>query len=157
MKSLNRDVVNFFERQGFVIVSTINPYGKIHCSAKGIVDIDEKGLIYIIDLYLGRTFNNLKNNPTISITAIDEHLFIGYTLIGKAKIVEGEKINSNIIMNWEERLIKRISKRVIRNIKDDRKNNLHPESHFPTPKYLIEMEVEDVVDLTPRDLVKSFS
>ncbi|MCM8824101.1 MAG: pyridoxamine 5'-phosphate oxidase family protein [Candidatus Omnitrophica bacterium] len=157
MKSLNRDIVNFFERQGFVIVSTINPYGNIHCSAKGIADIDENGLVYIIDLYVGRTFNNLKNNPTISITAIDEHLFIGYTLIGKAKIVEGEKINSNIIMNWEERLIKRISKRVIRNIKDDRKNNRHPESRFPTPKYLIEMEVEDIVDLTPRDLFKSFS
>ncbi|MDP2924449.1 MAG: pyridoxamine 5'-phosphate oxidase family protein [Candidatus Omnitrophota bacterium] len=154
MKELSLDVINFLEKQGFVIVSTIDDRGRIHCAAKGIVGIEKKGKVYLIDIYRARTFSNLQKNPTISITAVDEHLFIGYTLKGKAKIVERERIRKHIIKKWEERVIQRISKRLIKNVKEDRKSLHHPETRFPHPQYLIEVDVEDIVDLTPAHLAK---
>jgi uncharacterized pyridoxamine 5'-phosphate oxidase family protein len=152
---ISREIVNFLEKQGFVIVSTLDFQGKIHCSAKGIVSIERKGKVYLIDLYRTHTFSNLKRNPTVSITAVDEHRFTGYTLKGKADIVEREKIEGHIIKKWEERVIQRISKRVIRNIKEERKFSAHPESRFPRPQYLIVVNIEEIVDLAPRHL-KSF-
>lgn len=154
MKVLSDDIVNFLERQGFTIVSTLDAEGKIHCAAKGIVGIEKKGKVFLIDLYKAKTFKNLKTNPTISITSVDEHLFVGYTLKGRAKIVDRDKIKSHIIKAWEERVIKRISKRVIKSIKDYRKSGHHPEAKFPHPEYLIEVDVEDIVDLTPSHLKK---
>lgn len=154
MQTLSDDLVNFLERQGFSIVSTLDADGKIHCAAKGIVGIEKNGKVFLIDLYKAETFKNLQRNPTISITSVDEHLFMGYTLKGKAKIVERDKIKSHIIKAWEERVIKRISKRVIKSIKDYRKSGHHPEAKFPHPEYLIEVDVEDVVDLTPSRLKK---
>ncbi len=155
MFELSTDIVNFLEKQGFAIVSTLDFSGSIHCSAKGIVGLEKKGKIYLIDLYKAKTFENLKKNPTISITAVDEHLFIGYTLKGKAKIVEREKIKKHIIKAWEERVIQRISKRLIRSLKDYKKSGQHPEAKFPHPQYLIEIDVDDVIDLTPSHLKKS--
>jgi uncharacterized pyridoxamine 5'-phosphate oxidase family protein len=151
---LHEDIVSFFKNQGFVIISTIDPKGYIHNAAKGIVGIESEGKIYLIDLYKATTFNNLKKNPTASITAIDERQFIGYTLKGKAKIVEREKIEEHIIKGWEDKVIQRISQRVIRDVKADRKIDHHPEAKFPSPQYLIEVDVEEVVDLAPGHLKK---
>lgn len=155
MKTLSGDLINFLEKQSFSIVSTLDAKGSIHCAAKGIVGIDKKGKIFLIDLYKAETFKNLQKNPTISITSIDEHLFMGYTIKGKAKIVDRNKIKNHIIQAWEERLIGRISKRLIKSVKDYKKSGHHPEAKFPHPEYLIEVEVDDVVDLTPGHLKKT--
>lgn len=152
MKSIPRNVVVFLERQGFVIASTLDKNGKIHCAAKGIVGIDPVGQIYIIDLYCRRTFANLKKNPTISITAVDDLQFEGYTLKGKAKIVKRSQIQDHVIKSWEHKIIKRISQRVIKNIKRSKKSLHQPEVHLPQPRYLIVVNVEDIVDLTPGHL-----
>ena len=152
MVKLAQEVIDFFHKQGFVIVSTLDSRGRIHCSAKGIAGIEEKGEIYLIDVYRAQTFNNLNNNPTISITAVNEHEFKGYTLKGEGKIVEREKIKSHIIKSWEQRVIDRISKRVIKNVQRDKGSSTHPESRFPHPQYLIEMEVQEIVNLAPAHL-----
>jgi uncharacterized pyridoxamine 5'-phosphate oxidase family protein len=145
-----QEIVSFLQKQGFVIVSTLDKKGNIHNSAKGIVDIkDDK--IYLIDLYGKRTFLNLKNNPKISITAIDERKFFGFTLKGKAKVLKG-KIKKEILRKWEKNVVKRILKRVIRSVKEEKKSTSQQEAGFPLPKHLIEMEVEEIVDLVPNHL-----
>ncbi|MDD5195237.1 MAG: pyridoxamine 5'-phosphate oxidase family protein [Candidatus Omnitrophica bacterium] len=152
MIKLSDDIRHFLEKQGFVIVSTLDEQGTIHCSAKGIIGIEAEGRIYLIDLYRSRTFHNLTGSPTVSITAVDEHHFVGYTLKGKAEIVEREKIKRHIIKKWEERVIQRISKRLIQSVKTDKKSSAHPESRFPQPQYLIVVNVEEIVDLAPGHL-----
>ena len=149
MLELSDTIINFLHKQGFVIVSTIDSNGAIHCSAKGIVGIDKEGRVYLIDLYRTHTFSNLQANPTMSITAVDERRFAGYALKGKAQIVERKKIKSHIIKKWEERVVERISKRLIKNVQEERKSSSNPESHLPSPQYLVVFEVEEIVDLTP--------
>ncbi len=152
MTTLLPEIISFFHKQGFVIVSTLDLESKIHCSAKGIVGIEESGEVYLIDIYRARTFQNLTQNPTVSITAIDEHEFKGYTLKGEARIVERDEIKEHIIKSWEQKVIDRISKRVIKNIKRDRSSSTHPETRFPQPQYLIEIKVQEIVNLAPAHL-----
>ena len=155
MKEISKGLIYFLESQPFVVVSTLDEKNRIHCSAKGIANIEEKGEIYIIDLYKASTFNNIKKNPTISITAIDEKSFTGYTIKGKAHIVDKEVIRGDIVKKWEEKVVNRISKRVIGNVKVDKKSTHHPEAKFPQPEYMIVMQTEDIVDLTPSHLKSS--
>jgi len=152
VKKITEDIIHLFHKQGFVIVSTLDLRGSIHCSAKGIVGIEAEGKVYLIDLYRGKTFNNLKRNPIISITAVDEDEFSGFTIKGKAKIVNRKEIEGHIIASWEDKVVQRVSKRVIGHIKKERKSPHHPEAIFPRPQYLIEVDAESIVDLTPKDL-----
>jgi predicted pyridoxine 5'-phosphate oxidase superfamily flavin-nucleotide-binding protein len=149
MQALSQEIVNFLQSQGFVIISTLDADGSIHCSAKGIVTIDEAGKVYLIDLYLGSTFHNLKTRPTVSITAVDERRFMGYSLKGKATIIAKKDFDKSVIGAWQEKIIQRISKRLIKNVQDARSKNGHPEAHLPAAQYLIAVEVEKIIDLTP--------
>ena len=98
MVKLPDNVVSFLEKQSLVIASTLDKNGNIHCAVKGIVGIEDKGEIYIIDLYHGKTFANLTNNPNLRSTAVDEAKFQGYALKGKAEIVKSNKIKGNIMI-----------------------------------------------------------
>lgn len=152
MKRLNEDIVQFFCNQGFVIVSTIDRNGFPHISCKGMVEINHNGRIYLLDLYRARTYQNLKSNPKISLTAIDEHKFIGYCLKGRAKIIPQEKLKSHVIKAWESKITSRLTRRLLKNIREEKGHPRHPEILLPTPEYMIAVEVEEIIDLTPHHL-----
>lgn len=152
MINIVREIIQFLENQGFVIVSTIDDNGKPHCSCKGIVKINPNGQIYLMDLYKARTFINLKRNTKISITAVDEHKFKGYCLKGKAEIVEIDKIKPDIIKAWEDKITSRITQRVLKNISGEKGHSYHPEVQLPIAEYMIVIKVDEIVDLTPHRL-----
>ena len=152
MKGLTDRIIHFFGNQGFVIVSTIDKNGRPHSSCKGIVQIQKEGRIYLFDLYKAGTYKNLQSNTNISITSVDEHKFEGYCLKGKARIVAGGALNSQTIKTWEEKIAGRITKRMVRNIREDKAVTRHSEALLPRPQYLIMMGVEEIVDLIPQNL-----
>lgn len=149
MKRLSQEIIQFFQNQGFVIVSTLDKDKSLHSSCKGIVKINKNGKIYLLDLYKGRTFKNLKRNPRISITAVDEHRFKGYCLKGKARVVEQRRLAPSIIKAWEDKITSRITTRVLKNIHQDKSQPYHPEVFLPKPEYLIVVRVEEIINLTP--------
>ena len=152
MVKLPEEVIKFFHSQPFTIVSTIDPDGTPHNSCKGIVKIDDDGTIYLLDLYTGKTRENLERNPVISISAVDEHKFKGYCLKGSGKIIEESGLRSHIVKAWEQKITARITHRLIKNLKGEPGHERHPEAQLPKPKYLIAMTVTDIVDLTPPPL-----
>ncbi|MFA5355902.1 MAG: pyridoxamine 5'-phosphate oxidase family protein [Candidatus Omnitrophota bacterium] len=152
MKRLSESIIRFFHKQGCVIVSTVDRNGFPHSSCKGIIDITSNGRVYLLDLYHGFTYENLRRDPGMAITAIDEHKFTGYCLKGKALITPEGELKPDIIKAWEARITSRLTQRLLKNIREERGHPRHPEILLPKPKYMITMEVEDIVDLTPRHL-----
>jgi general stress protein 26 len=152
VKKLSEDIADFFQNQNFTVISTIDSRGCPHNSCKGIVKISRDGLIYLLDLYKKKTYENLRQNPCISVTAVDEHKFAGYCLKGKAKIITDKELEPQIIKAWEKRINNRITRRIIKNIQGEKGHPKHPEALFPKPEYLIVMQVEEIIDLTPQHI-----
>jgi predicted pyridoxine 5'-phosphate oxidase superfamily flavin-nucleotide-binding protein len=97
MKTLTDEILQFFQKQNFIVISTIDGKGMPHNSCKGIVEINKKGRVYVLDLYKAGTYKNLKRNPHIAVTAVDEHKFKGFCLKGKAEILPLNRLNAHII------------------------------------------------------------
>lgn len=152
MKSLPEEVARFLHGQNFVIVSTVDADGSTHSACKGIVDIEHEGMVYLFDLYRGHTYANIKRNPRMSITAVDEHKFKGYCLKGKALKLHEKDFQPHIIKAWEDRITSRLTQRLLKNLREEKGHNSHPEVLLPSPKYMIVMEVEEIIDLTPHHL-----
>lgn len=152
MKRIPEKIFHFLHSQNFVVTSTIGRDGIPHNSCKGILKVDRNCCVYLLDLYKAQTFKNLKHNSNISITVVDEHRFQGYCLKGKAKIVEIDKISPDILRTWEKKIVQRITNRVIKNIKGEKGHVSHPESLLPKPEYMIIVDVNQIVDLTPQQL-----
>lgn len=146
------EIVHFFHNQRFTIISTIDKNGYPHNSCKGIVEIDKNGKVYLLDLYMAKTYENLKNNPHITITGVDEHKFIGYCLVGKAHIITRDKVSPRILKLWDDKITSRITHRLLRNMKGERGHASHPEALLPKPTYLIAVDVKEAIDLRPSHL-----
>jgi general stress protein 26 len=149
MKLLTDDIIHFFQKQGYVIVSTVDESSCPHNSCKGIVHMDAEGDIYLLDLYRGKTHTNLEHNTHISVTAVDEHKFKGYCLKGVARLVPANKIKSGVIKAWEDKIAKRLTNRVLKEMRQEAGHPAYPEAALPKPEYMIMMKVEEVVDLAP--------
>jgi len=153
LKSVSKDVARFLERQHHVVVSTIDGRGRIHCSAKGVVKVDERGVVFLVDVYRGQTRRNLMRRANMTVTAIDEHHFIGYSLKGEGTIVGKRTVEKHLLRKWEERIVSRIAARLIRNLQNNASRAaVHPEARLPGLRHLIVMHVSSVVDLTPGHL-----
>ncbi len=149
METLSGDIVAFLRAQSYVVVSSVGEDGAIHNACKGILRVDPPGRLFLLDVFVGRTFANLRRDPRISITAVDEHHFRGYSLSGTARLLSGEDLTPELLRVWEDALTERLTKRVLKNLSGTRGHPRHPELLLPKPKYLIEMTVGSVVDLTP--------
>ena len=154
MKQIPAAVIEFLRTQGFVIVSSIDKSGFPHSSCKDIVKIDPIGIIYLIDVYYGLTAENIKHNPRINISAVDEHKFMGYCLKGKAKLMRDDEISQDFIKSWEDNITSRLAKRLLNNLAQEKLHSEHPEASLPRPKQLISIEVEEIVNLAPHYLRK---
>ena len=140
------DIVFFLEKQGFLIVATIDENGYPHTSCKGLVEIREDKII-LMDLYRGHTYRNLLKNPFLSATSVDEHLYKGYCLKGGGRLVKKDEMKEFHLENWRDRKVDRTATRVIKNIRGEKGHGAHPEADFPEPKHLIVLQVEEIVDL----------
>lgn len=154
MFELSDKIFRFFEAQGCVILATIDKEGFPHTSCKDIVKIDKRGRIYLSDVYHGRTFENLKRNPLASITAFNEHKFTGYCLKGRAKMLSEQEVAAELIKAWDERITIRSTQRLLKNLHEEKGHPHHPEASLPRPKYVIELDVQEALDLAPYNLRK---
>lgn len=132
-----------------MIISTMDKDGFVHNSCKGIIEIQDSGRVYLMDVYRGRTLENLARDPRVSITAVDEHKFRGYCLKGRAKALPKDSLNDEIIRAWEDKITSRLTRRLLKNIHEEKGRGHHPEILLPKPEYMIQVEVEEIVDLSP--------
>ena len=146
---------NLLEKHHFVVVSTLDKNGIIHTSAKAVIEVDASGKIFILDLYKGKTYDNVKNNSNTTVTIIDEHKFKGYSIKGKSRIFDKESLPKKTLEAWSDKISKRIARRVIKHVKGEESGHSGvPEARFPVPKYLIELTVDSIVDLAPQGIDK---
>lgn len=151
MGKISSSVKNLLGKQHFVIVASLNKSGTIHTSAKGVVDVDPKGKIFILDVYKAKTYKNVKNNPHVTLTSIDEKNYRGYSIRGRASIIKEDKLPKDKLKIWHDKVSKRIAKRIIRHVRGESSGHEGiPEADFPLPQYIIEVSVEAVIDLAPR-------
>ena len=152
MKRIPQDIIDFLRQQGFVVISSLDEAGFPHSSCKAIVKIDEAGKILLMDVYHGKTCQNIERSQQVSISAVDEHNFMGYCLKGKARVMPDNNMTQEIIKKWEDNITSRIAKRLLRNLTRESTQGHHPEASLPFPKHLIEIQVEEIVDLAPAQL-----
>ena len=146
---IDDQVIEFFSAQHFAIVSTIDQHGFPHTSCKGIIELKNTGEIHLLDLYYGMTYRNIQKNSLVSVSCVDEHQFRGYCLKGHARI---QMPPIEALHAWEQKIVSRITKRVLKNIAGNVGHGCHPEMQLPKPSHMIVVSVFEVVDLHPQDV-----
>ncbi|MDD5019404.1 MAG: pyridoxamine 5'-phosphate oxidase family protein [Candidatus Omnitrophica bacterium] len=92
-KNFLQNYMPFLSKGKFVDVATCNEERMPNVAPKLIAKV-EHNVIYLVDYVMGTTYSNLKTNPRVSLSFVDERSLTGYQLNGAVTIVgSGEEFD----------------------------------------------------------------
>ncbi|MDP8216871.1 MAG: pyridoxamine 5'-phosphate oxidase family protein [Candidatus Kaelpia imicola] len=110
-------------------------------------------LIYLIDYIIGRTYDNLKINPRVSLPVMDFDTLNGYQINGEGQILESGAEYDKLAKELREK-IKRLSvDRLIEGLKSERIHDSF-EIVFPKRVVIFKIKVKEVVEIGPTGELK---
>ncbi len=100
-----------------VSVASCNLKRVPNSAPKMLVDIDRPNCIFFLDYKFTRTYSNIRKNPQLSISFMDDDAFEGYRLTGTCKILETGEEYERIKKYWEKRVSFYTADRIIKRMK----------------------------------------
>jgi uncharacterized protein len=107
-------------------VATVDADGMPNVTPKGTVRVLDESTIIFADLFSLKTRNNLKQNPKVAVTIIDQEKFKGYQFKGKAELIDSGPL--------------------FEKVKAELKGA--PKA-LPAPKYVAKITVDEIFDQSP--------
>ncbi|MCX6353536.1 MAG: pyridoxamine 5'-phosphate oxidase family protein [Candidatus Aureabacteria bacterium] len=120
IKGMSRDVIEAFENhvaiQIFATLGTCTKEAKPHNSPKIILEF-KKPFLYLVDYHRGYSYNNIQENPCVSVSTFNLSKMTGFHLYGKAEIIEKGPVYERLINKFQERKILLCTHEVVEAVK----------------------------------------
>ena len=100
-----------------ISVASCARQGKPNSAPKMLVDIERLNKIYFLDYKHTHSYANLRENPEISVSFMNDAAFTGYRLNGTAQILESGSEYEEAKSRWEKRLISYEADRIIQRVR----------------------------------------
>jgi len=107
----------------FVSVSTSDLQGNPNCACKLLVKI-EKDYLYLFDYPTWRTWQNLQQNPKVSISLLDESELKCYKINGRVETIEEGAIHDSMREAIEEKRTDISTKHIVESVRNDKECGL---------------------------------
>ena len=145
---ITNKIAELLEKRQFVSVATATLDGQPNTAPKFF--FRAKGdFIYLLDYVLGKTVINLKENPRVSVSFMDLDSLEAYRLNGTAKIIGEGKVFDRILKEWDKRLIKLATTRVVEAVQSGKKSG-HYELEMGEKFIALKIKVESIVKIGRR-------
>jgi len=150
--SVIEEALGILKAREFVAVATANKGGKPNSAPKLLLKIDGK-IVYFIDYSIGKTAENLKVNPEISLSFINIDSLVGYRLNGKAEIIEKGKIYDECLKELGEKEIELSVERIVKGVQNG-KSHKEFELDIPERFLVYKVKIEEGCEISPRGVIK---
>jgi nitroimidazol reductase NimA-like FMN-containing flavoprotein (pyridoxamine 5'-phosphate oxidase superfamily) len=136
----------------FVAVATAGKGGKPNSAPKLLLKTDGK-MVYFIDYSIGKTAENLKANPEVSLSFIDINSLVGYRLNGKVEIIEKGKIYDGCLNELREKEIELSVERIVKGVHES-KSHKEFELDIPERFLVYKVKIEEGCEISPHGEIK---
>ena len=148
MPTITDEIAELLGKREFVSVGTVAPDGEPNTVPKFF--FRAKGdFIYLIDYVIGKTVINLEKNPRVSVSFMDMTSLEAYRLNGTAKMIREGKVFEKILKEWDKKLIKMATTRVIEGVQSG-KSHGHYELEMGVKFIVLKIKIENVVKIGRR-------
>lgn len=149
---MNKRIVEVLKSREFVSVATSDIDAAPYAAPKFVLKV-ENNFIYLVDYIVGRMYHNLRVNPRISISMMDNHCLIGYQLNGSVTILESGPEYELLVRDLTQKEMGLSVQRVIEGVT---KGRAHEDFEVALPeKFVIfKVKVEEVVEIGSRGSLK---
>jgi predicted pyridoxine 5'-phosphate oxidase superfamily flavin-nucleotide-binding protein len=105
----------------FLHVATVSADGRPSAAPKLVLKVDGQH-IYLVDCTIGWTWRNLKNDPRVSLSFVDDETLRGYQMNGLAEVLEGAAISDDLRKTLEDEEIALTVKRVMKGVQENKRH-----------------------------------
>ncbi|MFA7255146.1 MAG: pyridoxamine 5'-phosphate oxidase family protein [Candidatus Omnitrophota bacterium] len=145
MPKITEKLKELLEKRQFVSVATATPDGEPNTAPKFF--FRAKGnFIYLLDYVVGRTVINLEKNPRVSVSFMDIDSLEAYRLNGTAKMIGEGKVFKTILKEWDKKLIKMATARVIAGVQTG-KTHGHYELEMGEKFIVLKIKIHHVIKI----------
>ncbi len=138
----------------FVNVATCNLERMPNVAPKLIAKVAGDTL-YIVDYVMGATYANIKENPRVSVSFVDEKTFTGYQLNGTATVIEKGEEFEKLSEEFQKIKTDFIVERILYNVRTGEKASASPGLSLPEKFTVLRIKVIEIVEITSTGHLKS--
>jgi len=142
------DALNLLGTHEFVSVATCDLNGRPNAAPKFFLKTDNK-FIYLVDYIIGRTYQNIKLNPNISVSFVDHKTLTGYQINGSVQIIDTGELYEKLCEEMRARAIRLTTQHIIEHIRGKEKYDDF-EVSLSDRFVIFKVKMEEVVKIGPR-------
>lgn len=144
---LSGEVREFLHTKEFGYLASADSSGHPYVVPKFVIKVEPER-IYLADFVIGRTVQNLRDNPRVSFSIINMDNLMGYQINGVADVLDfGEELEA-ILPDLHRREMHFSVERIIEGVQRGKKHE-HFEATFPSRVAVIKILVEEIIQLSP--------
>jgi uncharacterized pyridoxamine 5'-phosphate oxidase family protein len=136
----------------FINVATASGDGQPNAAPKFLLKCEGNSL-YAVDYVMATTWENLKNNPQVSIPVMDSETLIGYRINGKAEIIPQGALRNHLLQELSQKQIRLSTQRIIAGVKKEKKYESF-ELAFPEEVGIFKIVIEEITEIGPAGQLK---
>lgn len=146
MTQITSKMLELLEKREFVSIATADRQGQPN-SVPRFFFCAKGDSIYLIDHVVGKTVANIRENPLVSVSFMDQDALEGYRLNGTAKVLDQGKEYASLLKEWKNRVIKLSADRVIEAVRTGKKRG-HYEVEISDKLSILKIRVDDVIQIS---------
>ena len=133
------------ENREFISVATCDFEGRPNAAPKFLLKL-ENNWIFLIDYVIGRTWQNIKINPRVSLSFVDTNTLMAYQINGPVEIIENGPVYEKMMQELELKEIDLATKRIIEGVE---KGHIHEgfEVSLPERVVILKVTMEEIVEI----------
>ena len=139
-------ILFLLEKTDFINVATCGRSLKPSGAFKFLLKIEGNN-IYLVDFAKARTWHNVKKNPFVSLSILDNDTLIDYQLNGDVEIIEGGELFAKLDEELDKKEITFATKRVIESVR--RQKKYKAEIPLAEKIVILKVEIKEVIELGP--------
>ncbi|MDD5167105.1 MAG: pyridoxamine 5'-phosphate oxidase family protein [Candidatus Omnitrophica bacterium] len=149
---LTQKINQLLKGREFISVATCDFNGRPNAVPKFLLKAEDN-FIYLVDYTIGRTWENLKVNPRVSLSLTDRDNLTGYQVNGSVQIVDSGPVYEEIVDELERRKISLSVERIIEGIHQEKTHD-NFELVMHQKFVLFKVKIEEIVEVAPSGALK---
>jgi uncharacterized pyridoxamine 5'-phosphate oxidase family protein len=142
---LTKIVSELLKHREFVSVATCDLAGRPNAASKLILKV-EGNHIYLVDYTFGKSYENLKINPRLSISFADTDNLKGYQINGSVELIEKGHIYESIAAELVQKEVSLSTDRIIKGVSSGKRHESY-EVAIPEKFVIFKVRIEEAVEL----------
>jgi len=142
---ITKILTELLKKREFISIASCDFKCRPNVAPKFLLKIEDN-FIYLIDYVVGRTYENLKINPKVSLSVMDVDMLKGYQINGTVEIIEKGNLYEELLNELKNKEISLATERIIKGVQLGKKHESF-EVSSPERIAIFKVKIEEVVEI----------